>query len=674
MRTPALIIAVALGACSAPADLAVDVFPVVVKGVPIAAVAPPEAPRFESCPAGWRSEGTAPATCAPWPAGGMKSCGSDQAHFAGDADCARIGTACPAGDWPDTFPSARPVLYVRAGAPAGGNGSRQAPYATLGEAWRSGRAASHLVALSKGTHVTSDVLPAGAVVWGACVAQTTLTSPPGAMMGAVVYSLDPGNEVHNLRVTGSVVGVAVWGGTGAELLLEDVLVERARAIGIWVRDAGRATLRGVAVRDIVEVNGLGDGLYVTHGATVTGSRLAFTGVPAHGVQVFGMGARVTLTDVAVSQAPNTSGNGLGVGGISLLDGAGGELERVVVESARSHGVEATSCSATVLKDAVIRGTQRVDAAETHGIGLRVGNCQVDAQRLVITGSAGVGVLADGASVTLDDVVLTDNAVGSRFPFGAGVYTLNAPTVRLRRAWLDGNAGMTVKAGGGTFEGADLTVANTRPDREGNWGFGIYASRAATTLQRVHLDRARFGALDVSGGTLQASDVRITGTQLDTGFGTFGTGLYLGAGARGSITRLEVSGSRTIGVSAEQAGTDLEASDVIVRDTAHECGPAAAPDCATYGSTGVFAAYGAHVRLTRFLVENNGNQGLLLAEGGEADLAGGIVAGHGIGATVMTNPFDLARLDTDVTYVGNGRKVDATVVPLPRSPPGPPDRP
>ena len=94
--------------------------------------APPEPPVLTPCPEGWREvpadgpDGIA--TCDPWPEGGPDECGDDEAHFPGEPGCTRIGTACPEGDWAEDLPTDREVVYVLAGAPEGGGGSRDAPF------------------------------------------------------------------------------------------------------------------------------------------------------------------------------------------------------------------------------------------------------------------------------------------------------------------------------------------------------------------------------------------------------------------------------------------------------------------------------------------------------------------------------------------------------------------
>src|SRR5688500_15689761 len=54
-----------------------------------------------ACPEGFSHEltDTGIVSCRPWPAGGPAACTGAEAHFPGEPGCARIGTACPAGDF-----------------------------------------------------------------------------------------------------------------------------------------------------------------------------------------------------------------------------------------------------------------------------------------------------------------------------------------------------------------------------------------------------------------------------------------------------------------------------------------------------------------------------------------------------------------------------------------------
>ena len=91
----------------------------------------PEAPRFASCPAGWRPITSAEGIvvgCDPWPASGRATCTApDEAHFPGEPGCVRVGSACPAGEFPEGLPGGATVVYVRKAGPYALSGSARSP-------------------------------------------------------------------------------------------------------------------------------------------------------------------------------------------------------------------------------------------------------------------------------------------------------------------------------------------------------------------------------------------------------------------------------------------------------------------------------------------------------------------------------------------------------------------
>jgi hypothetical protein len=156
------------------------------------------------CPAGWREvtdSATGTLTCDPWPETGYEECtADDQAHFPGEPGCMRIGTACsPDDNWAIDLPSDRPVLFVLAGATPGGDGSRVAPFATIGEGM-GGAASGTIIAVGKGAYDEAVRVAGGVTLWGACVAETVVASSvPSASAGSISAAGVDG-VVRNLRV------------------------------------------------------------------------------------------------------------------------------------------------------------------------------------------------------------------------------------------------------------------------------------------------------------------------------------------------------------------------------------------------------------------------------------------------------------------------------------------
>src|SRR5262249_6450952 len=103
---------------------------------PPVAPAKPAPPSLRPCPSGW-AEDIEPdlVRCVPPPSPARVACSTmDEAQFFGDAACTKLGEPCPpSGGFSGALPSSG-VLYVRAGAPSGGNGTNGAPFRTIAEA------------------------------------------------------------------------------------------------------------------------------------------------------------------------------------------------------------------------------------------------------------------------------------------------------------------------------------------------------------------------------------------------------------------------------------------------------------------------------------------------------------------------------------------------------------
>lgn len=655
-------------ACGPGQRLEALVAPVELRGVAVALPAPPAEPVLTPCPPGWRTLEGPPASCEPWPAG-TALCPEGELLAPGDERCSRIGLACPAGDWLEAYPSPRPVLFVKAGAPPGGSGTRARPFATLAEAFNAPGVHDSLVALSKGTHrVASDeVLPEGVHLMGACVAETTLSTLPGAAMGAALYVLSPGNEVRNLRIVSDVVGVAVWGGTGAALVLEDVEVLRATGVGVFVRDQGRATLRRVAIRDTRTIGAdLGVGLYVTDGSTVTAERAVLAGNPNAGVSAFGRGATVTVRDTRIvgrpgSPAPTRSGIG-----VALNQGAAAVVERVVIEASQWMGVQVNPDASLELRDSVVRGSQR--GFEAAGNALRTASARATVvRRTLIEDNAGSAVVAVGGPLVLSDVVLRRNALGPEVREAAGLRAQDRAVVTAERLHLERHAVMSVAiTSGASLALADATVVETAAETESGFGLGLGLalwSNATAQLQRVHIERSRVAAIQTSGATLTLEDVMLRDTRA-TNDDPLGVGAALFAN-RSTITatRLVVDGSMGSALDLSEPGT-FTGTNVWLKDS-KRCTPA---DACTLFSSGLYVHDGARAQLSRFRITDNGGLGVLLALGGEADLTDGEISRHLVGVNVMTMPFDVQRVSTRVQLLDNGQRLLSTTVPLPPKPP------
>ncbi|MBX7114053.1 MAG: hypothetical protein K1X64_06910 [Myxococcaceae bacterium] len=384
--------------------------------VPPALPAEPALPVFTPCPAGWRTVGTAPALCEPWPETGMAACTSDTAHFPGQPSCARVGTACPTGEWDDNFPTGKTVRFVRASAAPGGTGSRAAPFASLAEALTQAQPGD-IVALGKGTYTTQTAVPREVTLWGACVAQTTVQRAAGSSVEGVVTSRSAGVAVKNLRITGPGVGLLALG-RQAQLDAEDVVIEGASEVG-WSSESGaQSTGRRVVIRHTTLGTAVayeGAGIQVTLGSSLDASSVVLDGNRSSGLALDGAGTRVTLSDVAIVNTLPTPKDNTAGRGVLCQSGALLTLQRAVIEKNHHYGLRLVQAKAQ-LTDVLVRETTPRVSDNAVGAGLYALNGELTAQRTRSDGNQGVGIwLRDPDSRgVLKDVVMQENR-GKRPP-------------------------------------------------------------------------------------------------------------------------------------------------------------------------------------------------------------------------------------------------------------------
>ncbi len=579
---------------------------------------PVAVPVLTPCPAGWREVPAAdgPTTCDPWPAT-IQDCGIDSAWLPGDPGCTPLGTPCPSGDWADGLPSSG-VLYVRAGAPVGASGTRSAPFATIAEAMTAASAGT-VIAVSKGTFDEVVQLRAGVTLWGACIAETLITSSSLAISG-VINAAGQGGTVKNLRVSGARAGIFA-NSSGNSLRLDSVAIDGATGIGAIAGNRAEITGTNVAVRRTQPKpgsNNFGRGLDCEFGGKITLARAAIESNLENGANVSGAGSRLELTD-SVIRGTQVRLSDLRMGrGVSVITGGSARLSRVVLEDNHEIGLFLSGSASATLEDCIVRGTQPSTAEGDTGDGVVVEiQSMLQATRFIVAANhfSGLAIYDGGSRVTLTDAVIRDTAgAASTGEQGTGIAALAGARAQLSRVALlrNRNVGLVVSDSGTILDAADLSIRDTAS---------------------------------------QQSD------------GMWGRGLHVQSGARLTARGLSVSGSRDVGVFAYGAGTGLALEDVTVtRTVLSDC--IARGSCPNAGGSGVVSAGNAAVAIARFRLAGHAQCGIELGEGGVADLSDGEVTDNPIGACVLTDGFDVNRLRSQVRYANNGKDLDASAMPLP----------
>ncbi len=158
-------------------------------------------PVILNCTAPWERH-TVTSTlsfCAPR----VGDCPGEREVYFPSGRCAAIGRPCPPdGEYADGLPPE--AIFVRRSAPAGGDGSRGAPYSSITEALSaSANTGTVTLALAAENLVHGDILglERNRTLIGACPEKSILTGPIGVARGRTTFS--------NLQISSSVNGVLI---------------------------------------------------------------------------------------------------------------------------------------------------------------------------------------------------------------------------------------------------------------------------------------------------------------------------------------------------------------------------------------------------------------------------------------------------------------------------------
>ncbi|MBI2897994.1 MAG: right-handed parallel beta-helix repeat-containing protein [Deltaproteobacteria bacterium] len=582
---------------------------------------PPDLPRITPCPDGWREkvdpDNVALVTCDPWPEGGRQDCAEDEARFPGRPGCERIGPACPEGEWPAELPEDARVLYVRAGEPEGGDGTRERPFGWIADAVAAA-SDGDVIALSKGLFDEEARIDRAVTLLGACVLETRI-APSVAGGEPAALTLRAAAAVRDLQVGGAQRGVDV-SRTGDAAELHSVLVRDATEVGVTVSFRGRLRATDLVVSDTLARQGdgaLGYGLNVGEGAEVTLNRTVLERNRTVGVRVADEGTALTASNLVVSDTLAQESDGAFGYGLAAQSGGEVTLDQAVLERNSAVGLtvggEGTALTAT---DLVVSDTQSQESDVAGGLGLAAwGGAQVTLEGALLERNRTVGVrVADaGTALTARDVVVSHTlAQESDGDFGWGFEARGGGEVTLDRVVFDRNRalGVWIAEEDTTLVATDLVVSDTlAKDSDASGGYGLQASDGArVTLDRVAFERNQTAGVAVVGGrtVLTATDLVVVDTLAQESDALGGHGLEAWGGAEVTVDRAVFARNRAVGLAVGGDGTALTATDLTVSDTLPQ------ESDGDFG-TGLQASGGAEVTLSRAVLERNRATGVVVGE-------------------------------------------------------------
>ncbi len=511
------------------------------------------------CPQGWSAEPDG--TCAPRL---RTDCPAGTAALP-DGTCTDTGTSrCEGRDLPDPPPEAagQDVVYVSEFAERRPDGSREAPYVSLEQAFAA-RPNARWILLGRGQYRLSPDFQDERHFIGVCPSMTNLGGPVGFTYMALVaagsrarvelrdltllsgeYTLRGLNGAH-LVVRNSVVNanpIAAWISDDSDLVVEDsilrgtVMIERAQALG----DRSRVSLLRMAV--------------------VTRRR--------PGLLVDGLGS--------VMQISNVSLRSFGSVGVDVREGGRATLDRVALYE--GDGVAVVSRGAITAENLSIRDLRALNTDLRANGGVFVEKAgQFTARNLRVERVEGLGLAARGSTSVAPTTLSVENLMLRRVGFapggtgGVGVWGAEGARLSIRRARIEAvfSAGVHVETG------ASLDLRDTRirgvsalPLEEAADGVRAWAG-ASLALRRVHITEvARHGLLAMGLPTgvqsvfprLGDGAVQVDAEDVLVGPGlTGGSGVLVWSNAALDARRLAVVG--VSGVGAGVMSTGMLSSDV-----------------------------------------------------------------------------------------------------------------
>ena len=437
----------------------------------------------------------------------------------GHATCQPIGD-CGSGTWGNIKTTASTIYVDQGHRGAGGKGTKDAPFKTIGEALKQAAAGAH-IAVASGTYLEQVSIVRKVKVEGRCSQQVIIDggiknptvemkgwSTGGALGGVTITGAGVGVWINGVDVTlanVALLGCAMGGiqveGSGT-LTIRDSLVAKNRDAGIFLYSSSAILERSV-VRDSREIAadsrfGVGIQLSVATGKTqpsqLTLRDSLVSGNRTLGISVFS--SKLTMERSVVRDTlEQLSDKMVGSGIRAMIDiGQTAPSELIIRDSLiagnRKVGLNLASTKAT-MERTVVRDTRARAKDGAYGIGI---NLLVQPQQnqpslltlrdSLVAGNRTIGLNLDSSKATLERTVVRDTlAQLSDNTAGVGVQALPQsstsilPDLTIRDSVIANNRyiGLALESAKGTLE--RIVVRDTRVrEKDSKAGVGILASQ------------------------------------------------------------------------------------------------------------------------------------------------------------------------------------------------------
>lgn len=532
-----------------------------------AEAADPAPPIFAGCPAGWTT-GDDGETCSPYVADARPStCDASSFQPPGEPSCVPVGTACPAGDWPEDIPAGATTVYVRASASTGGSGTRDSPFSTI-SAGIAAVSAGGVVVVAKGTYPEAIRVSSGITVVGACAAETFIDPPMLRLQAVTVQGTDVVLRNLRIRSAGEIISAR---GASASFLAEGLVLAEANGRCILLADGATATVRGVAMRDALA------GIVAETGATATVERSVIERAFDAAVSTTGDASHIVVESVRIGETRRTTGTFVNAA-VSAQSGSLVEVRNSVVSASARNAIKADTMGVVSLSGSLVQSVLGVSTADGYAFEASLGGI-IRAERVRIEDAAGAAVVVNGGDSFVE---IVDSVIrGAASPDGPehdseGAYVRAGGRLTLERSRVSGfrTGGIAVLGEGATLVATDVVIHDMRGTLEGGLGRGLEIGRGGRAeLRRVRIERAReLGILLIGlGSNLLAEDLVIAGTREQASDLHSGRALQVQDGAVADLLRARFEDNLDLVLAVRDEGTTVSATDLVIERVGEDVG-------------------------------------------------------------------------------------------------------
>lgn len=622
---------------------------------PPAAPAPPDQPTAPAppsltpCPEGWLQSADAVPTCSPRPAPPLRVCGPDEILVPFTETCAPIGTACPAGEFPESrsFPPASEVLFASPSAAPSGDGSVERPFQTIAAALELARPRT-LIVLGKGAFRENVAMTEGVTIFGACVRETIIEGVPTE--NCCINPVE--SEAANARIANLTIrGYGVMANRSGSLEISDVAIESQGDRGWGITTENDGSVIGTRMKLV----GGPDEAFFAYGGSieVTDAEVVWGG---RGAQV-AVGGRVELVRVVMRDTRSRSLTTF----LSGYEDGSLAVDSSLFQGSGRMGVELEGVTASVSRSLFELRTEDL-ASEASAIVLTAG-ASASFTESVLEGSSARLATATASSLTLRDTVVRD------FDHD-GLIKLDNSSLELDRVWIHDFVGGAIAALGQSTVGLTDTIieGSILPSSGDVRPLIDIFDHSSLTLSRVFLSSGS-GVWAHGASNLTATDLEVTGQRaIELDDESAGAALSILSAARASVERANLHANAG-------PGLRLDTSSATISDVRIERGAPLVARSGIVAAAAELTARRVELRADRILLlgsratlsdltfESDLDHVLLIAEQGSELAADRVLVRRSTSAVQVTSSSarlsDLVLNAADDGVVANGAELDLT---------------